>query len=70
MHPAIRIVTTLTLGLALHASTLQAKLGPLALKYLTEVVHRRPRAWASEVEALHALLQRHPWRRTPRPPAA
>ena len=70
MHPGIRIVTTLTLALALHASTLQAELGPRALKYLSEVVHRRPRAWASEVEARQALLQRHPWRRMPRRAAA
>jgi|SRR5262249_42792728 len=60
MHPRIRIVAALTLGLALHASTLQAaEFGPPALKYLTDVVHRRPRAWVYEVEALHPLLQRH-----------
>jgi len=35
------------------------ELGPAALEYLTEVVHRRPRAWTLEVEALHALLQEH-----------
>jgi transposase len=35
------------------------ELGEPALAYLTEVVHRRPRAWVSEVEGLHALLQRH-----------
>ncbi len=35
------------------------ELGPSALEYLTEVVHRRPRAWVPEVEALHALLQQH-----------
>jgi hypothetical protein len=35
------------------------ELGPAALEYLTEVVHRRPRAWIPEVEALHALLQQH-----------
>jgi len=35
------------------------ELGPPALEYLTEIVHRRPRAWVSEVEALHALLQQH-----------
>jgi hypothetical protein len=35
------------------------ELGEPALEYLTEIVHRRPRAWVSEVEGLHALLQRH-----------
>jgi transposase len=35
------------------------ELGPSALEYLTEVVHRRPRAWVPEVDALHALLQQH-----------
>jgi transposase len=35
------------------------ELGPAALEYLTEVVHRRPRAWVPEVDALHALLQQH-----------
>jgi hypothetical protein len=35
------------------------ELGPAALEYLTEVVHRRPRAWVAEVEALHAILQQH-----------
>jgi transposase len=35
------------------------ELGPPALEYLTEIVHRRPRAWVSEVEALHTLLQQH-----------
>jgi transposase len=35
------------------------ELGEPAFQYLTEVVHRRPRAWVSEVDGLHALLQRH-----------
>jgi transposase len=35
------------------------ELGPAAFEYLTEVVHRRPRAWVSEVDGLHALLQKH-----------
>jgi DNA replication protein DnaC len=35
------------------------ELGPAALEYLTEVVHRRPRAWVPEVDALHGLLQQH-----------
>ena len=33
--------------------------GQEALEYLTEITHRRPRAWASEVEQLHEFLQRH-----------
>lgn len=35
------------------------ELGPAAFEYLTEVVHRRPRAWVREVDGLHALLQTH-----------
>jgi transposase len=35
------------------------ELGEPAFRYLTEVVHRRPRAWVSEVDGLHALLQKH-----------
>jgi len=35
------------------------ELGEPAFAYLTEVVHRRPRAWVSEVDGLHALLQKH-----------
>jgi len=35
------------------------ELGPAALEYLTEIVHRRPRDWVPEVDALHALLQQH-----------
>ena len=35
------------------------ELGTVALEYLTEIVHRSPRAWVSEVDRLHALLQRH-----------
>ncbi len=34
-------------------------LGSAALAYLTELTHRRPRAWIAEVERLHALLQTH-----------
>ncbi|MEW6321704.1 MAG: IS21 family transposase [Acidobacteriota bacterium] len=34
-------------------------LGASALAYLTELTHRRPRAWIAEVEHLHALLQAH-----------
>jgi len=35
------------------------ELGPAAFAYLTEVVHRRPRAWVGQVDGLHALLQKH-----------
>jgi hypothetical protein len=34
-------------------------LGPAALAYLTELIHRRPRLWLQEVDRLHALLQNH-----------
>lgn len=34
-------------------------LGRPALDYLTELVHRRPQAWAHEVDDLHELLQKH-----------
>ncbi|HEX5476183.1 MAG TPA: IS21 family transposase [Vicinamibacterales bacterium] len=34
-------------------------LGAVALAYLTELTHRRPRTWIPEVERLHALLQTH-----------
>ena len=33
------------------------ELGRPALEYLTEITHRRPRAWTREVERLHDLLQ-------------
>ncbi len=32
-------------------------LGPIALEYLTELTHRRPRVWVRDVERLHDLLQ-------------
>ncbi len=35
------------------------ELGPPALAFLTELVHRRPRIWVADVERLHALLQTH-----------
>ena len=35
------------------------ELGEPALDYLTEITHRRPRDWTSEVDRLHDLLQRH-----------
>jgi hypothetical protein len=35
------------------------EVGPAALEYLTEITHRRPRAWVSEVDRLHDLLQTH-----------
>lgn len=31
-------------------------LGPDAVRFLTELVHRRPQTWATDVERLHALL--------------
>lgn len=35
------------------------EVGAAALAYLTELTHRRPRAWIHEVERLHTLLQTH-----------
>ena len=35
------------------------ELGPAALAYLTELIHRRPRTWIHDVEQLHAFLQTH-----------
>lgn len=35
------------------------ELGPAALAYLTELMHRRPRTWVPEVERLHQLLEHH-----------
>ena len=35
------------------------ELGPVALAYLTELIHRRPRAWVPDVERLHQLLETH-----------
>ncbi len=35
------------------------EVGGEALDYLTEITHRRPRAWTGEVEQLHGLLQQH-----------
>ena len=35
------------------------EVGGAALDYLTEITHRRPREWVSEVDRLHGLLQRH-----------
>src|SRR6266404_3832954 len=34
-------------------------LGEPALRYLTEIVHRRPGQWLGEVDRLHEVLQRH-----------
>jgi hypothetical protein len=31
----------------------------VALDYLTELTHRRPRVWVRDVDRLHELLQRH-----------
>jgi len=33
--------------------------GEAAVYFLTEVVHRRPRSWSNDIEALHDLLQKH-----------
>jgi transposase len=34
-------------------------LGEPMFRYLTEIVHRRPKGWISEVDQLHELLQKH-----------
>lgn len=34
-------------------------LGPVALEYLTELVHRRPKTWTGDVDALYDLMQLH-----------
>ena len=34
-------------------------MGEPALRYLTEIVHRRPRQWVGEVDRLHEVLQSH-----------
>lgn len=35
------------------------ELGQMALEYLTELTHRRPRVWVRDVDRIHDLLQRH-----------
>ncbi len=35
------------------------ELGEPAMRYLTEIVHRRPRHWFEEVDRLHRILQSH-----------
>src|SRR5215469_26973 len=35
------------------------ELGEPALRYLTEIVHRRPREWFHDVDRLHQILQSH-----------
>lgn len=35
------------------------EVGEPALRYLTEIVHRRPRQWLGEVDRLHEVLQSH-----------
>ena len=35
------------------------ELGEPAIRYLTEIVHRRPRHWFEDVDRLHQILQRH-----------
>lgn len=35
------------------------ELGEAAIRYLTEIVHRRPRHWFEDVDRLHQILQSH-----------
>src|SRR5580704_6164027 len=35
------------------------ELGEPAIRYLTEIVHRRPQQWFQDVDRLHAILQSH-----------
>jgi hypothetical protein len=35
------------------------EIGPAAVDYLSEIVHRRPRSWSDDVDQLHDLLQVH-----------
>jgi len=35
------------------------EVGPAAVAYLSEIVHRRPRSWSDDVDQLHDLLQTH-----------
>jgi transposase len=35
------------------------ELGEPAIRYLTEIVHRRPRQWYEDVDRLHTILQSH-----------
>jgi len=35
------------------------ELGEPAIRYLTEIVHRRPGQWFQDVDRLHAILQSH-----------
>ena len=35
------------------------ELGEPAIRYLTEIVHRRPRQWFEDVDRLHVILQDH-----------
>ena len=34
-------------------------IGRVALEYLTELTHRRPRVWVRDIDRLHELLQQH-----------
>lgn len=34
-------------------------LGPAAVQYVTELVHRRPQLWKSDVHRLHEMLDLH-----------
>jgi len=35
------------------------EIGQAAFNYITEIVHRRPRAWIGDIDRLHDLLQEH-----------
>ncbi len=35
------------------------ELGEASIRYLTELVHRRPRGWWVDVDRLHEILQSH-----------
>jgi hypothetical protein len=35
------------------------ELGEPAIRYLTEIVHRRPEEWFRDVDRLHQILQSH-----------
>jgi transposase len=35
------------------------EIGQVAFDYITEIVHRRPRAWIGDIDRLHDLLQEH-----------
>jgi len=37
----------------------ELELGEPAFRYLTEIIHRRPRQWFYDVDRLHDILQSH-----------